>query len=180
MLIDKDQSLLMVIDIQERFRPYIHKIDKIIERTALLLKVASELGVPVIASEQYPQGLGHTVDSLLPHIEPHPCLPKMEFSCWRNDALREAIIASKKQQIVIAGIEAHVCVLQTAIKLKENGYDVFVVKDAVSSRHKDSTKLALKRLENQNVGIVNCEMVATEWCKSATHPSFKTVSKLIK
>ena len=180
MLIDRNQSLVMVIDVQERFIPHIYKIDRIIKRIELLLKAAKLLDIPVITSEQYPKGLGATVASLQAQIEGSTCLPKTEFSCWRNDDLQNAIKASGKQHIILTGIEAHVCVMQTAIKLKENGYNVFVAKDTLSSRHKDSTKLAIKRMENHNIEIVNCEMVVTEWCESSSHPAFKEISNLIK
>lgn len=180
MLIDRTQSLLFIIDIQERFLPHIFEIDRVIRRTELLLKAAKLVGIPVLASEQYPKGLGETPAPLTQYIEPSKRLPKMEFSCWRNPVLQDAVKQSKKQHIIIAGVETHVCILQTATKLKEAGFDVFVVSDATSARDKNNTKYALKRLEKHGIDIVTSEMVVTEWCETADHPAFKEISKLIK
>ena len=180
MLLDRTNSLLLVIDIQERFLPHIHKIERILERTELLLQAAKLFDIPILASEQYPKGLGGTAESLMPYIAPEECLPKMEFSCWRNPALQQKIQDTKKQHVVIAGVETHVCVLQTAIALKEHGYDVFVVADATSSRAKNNVKHALTRMTEHGIHIVNSEMVATEWCQTADHPAFKQISKMIR
>lgn len=180
MLIDSNDSLLMVIDVQERFVPVIHDADKAIKRMELLLKAAQLHHIPIIASEQYPKGLGKTVEPLNSLISQILPLPKQEFSCWANEALRDAITATKKNQIIITGFEAHVCVLQTALALKQAGFKVYVVQDAISSRDPENTKHAIQRMHLHHIELVNGEMVVTEWCRSAEHPAFKEISNLIK
>jgi nicotinamidase-related amidase len=180
MLINAEDSLLMVIDVQERFIPVIYQAEETVKRIELLLKAAQFLHVPVLASEQYPKGLGSTVEPLRSMIPEEKRLPKMEFSCWENEALHNAITASKKSHIIIAGMEAHVCVLQTALKLKQAGFRTYVVQDAISSRNPNNVGHAIQRMQHHNLELVNSEMVVTEWCKTATHPVFKQISNLIK
>jgi nicotinamidase-related amidase len=174
------RSLLLVIDVQERLASAMHERDEFVRNTAILVEAAGALNVPVIASEQYPRGLGRTLPELKDRIGDDDIYEKVEFSCWRNEGLRVRIAHEGRDQIVIAGIESHVCVLQTALDLHRNGLGVFVVADAVSSRKAESKAIALPRLRAGGAQIVTAEMVVFEWLGSASSPSFKALSKLVR
>lgn len=178
MLLDRNLSQLLVVDMQERLAPAVAGIDAVEHACRRLLEGARELAVPVLVSEQYPRGLGHTLPSLLPLIEGNVAHEKMEFSCFANPGLRQALGIGR--QTVICGIEAHVCVLQTALEMKLAGHDVALVADAVASRRPENRVLALERAARAGIEIVSTEMVLFEWLRSAAAPAFKSVSRLIR
>ncbi len=181
MLIDASKSSLLLIDVQERLLPVMAEANSVLRYSHILLKAAAELLLPISISEQYPKGLGKTIDGL--HKDNAAVFEKTAFSCWRDEALRTHLISlheGGRPQVVIAGIEAHVCVLQTAIDLSQAGFAVYVVADAVSSRSSASVSLAFDRLRGSGVAIVNTEMVVFEWLQKAGTPQFKTLSALIK
>ena len=180
MLITPDRSQFLIIDVQDRLAAAIPEREQIVRNCAVLLKAANELGVPVMASEQYPQGLGHTVAELSALTKPEDRLEKVEFSCVQNERLADRLKRPGRDQIVIGGVEAHVCVLQTAFDALSRGSEVFVVADAVGSRHTTSKELALRRLEAGGASVVTTEMVVFEWLQSASAPAFKALSKLIR
>ncbi len=179
MLMRSKDSVLFVVDVQERLLPAMTGGPAAVERLVTLMTAARELGVPVLVSEQYPKGLGPSVPEVLGGTE-GPILPKVHFSCLRDPSIREEFEGLKRRQAVVAGIEAHVCVLQTAMDLLEEGYEVFVVADATASRRKASHRTAMTRLCSQGAGVVTTEMVLFEWLEQAGTPEFRTVSKLIR
>ena len=141
MLIDAAKSSLLIVDVQERLLPAMAPGNSVVERSAILLKAAKALDVPLTVSEQYPKGLGDTVETLSQEIGNAPVFEKSSFSCWRDGALKKHFTAhhdAGRPQVIIAGIEAHVCVVQTAIDMAQAGFGVFVVADAVSSRAESS------------------------------------------
>jgi hypothetical protein len=160
-----------------------HDGERMVDRCAVLLQAAQELAVPALVSEQYRKGLGPTV-ARLDNIKGNaPLMEKMHFSCSADPAMARHIgdmAGAGRPQVVIAGIEAHVCVLQSALGLRAQGMDVFVVADAVTSRKQESVDIALDRLRGDGVGVVTTEMVAFEWLHISGTPAFKAVSKLIK
>lgn len=176
-LIDAQNALLVVIDIQERLLPAIHHSEQLVERTNWLLKIASELGVPAWFTEQYPQGLGHTIEKLRTHHSVANTIEKSHFSAWQAPEFQKMLRINERQQIILVGMETHVCVLQTALDLKHFGFDVYVVNDAVSSRTEASKETALKRMEQAGIHIVNAEMVTFEWLHDSANPMFRTISK---
>jgi len=180
MLIERQRSCLLVIDIQERLITAIHEAARVVANTAVLLKAASRLGVPVLFSEQYPKGLGPTVPDLARFQPAAGPLIKSEFSCAQAPGYEDRLRATGRDQLVLTGIEAHVCVLQSALGFRERGYPVFVVADAVSSRRPDSAALALERLRGGGISIVTTEMVLFEWLGRAGTPEFKELSALIR
>jgi nicotinamidase-related amidase len=180
MLIDRDQSLLLVVDIQERLAPAMDRPDEVVRNAATLMKAAAEVAVPTVVSEQYPKGLGPTVPELAGLATAGNVYDKLEFSCHRNAGLAERLDKDARDQIVIAGMEAHVCVLQTALDLAEAGKSVFVVADAVGSRRPESRDIALRRMEAAGITAVTTEMVVFEWLRTAAAPAFKPLSKLIR
>lgn len=180
MLLKRERTCLLMIDVQERLVTAMDGVDRLVANCAILLKAAARLGVPVLLSEQYPKGLGPTVpalSALVPAVSP---VPKTEFSCTAAPGYLDRLRATGRDQAVLAGIEAHVCVLQTALGLRELGYPVFVVADAVSSRQPNSVALALARLREAGVSVVTTEMVVFEWLGKAGTPEFKELTALIK
>jgi isochorismate hydrolase len=145
----------------------------------VLVEACRALDVPVLASEQYPQGLGPTVESLATLLGDTPPA-KLTFSCSRDEGLREAIEKSGRQQVVVTGIEAHVCVLQTVLDLLNNEYEVFVPYDAVNSRRKSDRKWALRRMASAGAVITTTESALFELVERCDTADFKTVAKLIK
>ncbi len=176
MLIQHDASCLLVIDIQEKLIPSIIDHQQIINNTCWLIKLAKKLNIQMIVSEQYPKGLGKTVDAI--DILTSDCLylEKTHFSVCSNESCFMSIAKQNKKQLILVGIETHVCVMQSAIELKQKGYDVFVVSDCVSARHIDSHHLALSRMRQNGIEIVSKEMVLFEWLRDAKHEQFKEIS----
>jgi nicotinamidase-related amidase len=177
MLIERIKSCLLVVDIQERLLPAINEGERVIENTAWLMQIAQELEVPLLVSEQYPKGLGHTVPALLELTPEGALVEKIHFSCAASPACQERLAAIDREHIVVTGIEAHVCVLQTAIALTATGKQVFVVADAVSSRRARDAELGLERMRAAGVHLVSREMVAFEWLHRAGTAQFREISR---
>ncbi|MFO0992433.1 MAG: hydrolase [Hyphomicrobiales bacterium] len=180
MLINQSKAQLLLIDMQERLLPAMAAAERVLKHAIILAKAARTLDLPISISEQYPKGLGHTVAPLKDEIGNAPVDEKIEFSCWKNAALRDRITQNKREQVIVAGIETHVCALQTAMDLKEAGYQVFVVADAMSSRVEPSAELAFARMQQAGIAIVTTEMVVFEALGAAGTPEFKQLSALIR
>jgi nicotinamidase-related amidase len=181
MLLSSTHSSLLLIDIQERLLPAMADAEQVVARSKILLAAAKEFSLPVTVSEQYPRGLGHTVDALASNNA--VVMDKLSFSCWRDDAMKQHFIKlheSGRPQVIVAGIEAHVCVLQTCIDIANAGFAVFAVSDAMSSRKASSAALAFNRMQTAGVQIVNTEMVVFELLEKAGSAQFKSLSALIK
>jgi nicotinamidase-related amidase len=177
-LLNRDDAALLVIDVQNKINAVMANQDHL-PRIEVLIEACQSLEVPVLASEQYPQGLGPTVESLAATLGDTPPA-KLTFSCARDAGLHTAIEASARQQIVVTGIEAHVCVLQTALDLLTDGYEVFVPHDAVSSRRPADKKWALHRMAAAGAVITSTESALFELVERCDTDDFKTVAKLIK
>lgn len=176
MRLDPATSVLCVIDVQERLLAVMADADRVVARSRRLAEAAGLLGVKRLLTEQYPQGLGTTppgLSALLP-----PPLAKKSFSCCGCDGF-DAGIDACVSAVVIAGLETHVCVTQTSLDLLGRGVDVFVAVDAVASRHPIDHDVALRRLESAGAVLTTSEAVLFEWCRSADHPAFKDVRKLV-
>jgi len=176
MLMRAERCGLLIVDVQEKLLPHMHEAQTLLGNCAWLIDVARRLEIPIAASEQYPQGLGPTVGQLREKLRGLPIVQKVSFSCAQEPAVLETPALSRAQ-IVVAGIEAHVCVLQTAAELQALGKDVFVVADAVASRAASSKDLACNRLRDLGVQIVSREMVAFEWLQRAGTPLFREISR---
>jgi nicotinamidase-related amidase len=177
MLLSKDDSLLCLIDVQEKLIPMILNHQSVVARCEWLLKLADRVDVPVLASEQYTKGLGVMVQPLSNYYTPEKCYEKVHFSCMQVPSYIQHIEKIKRNQLILIGIEAHVCVLQTALEMKEAGYSVFVVVDAVSSRKEVDLKYGLKRMKQEGIHLITAEMVFFEWIRQAGTPEFKAMSK---
>lgn len=180
MLINAADSCLLVVDIQDRLLPAVCEREAVLANAAILLKSAAALGVPVLASEQYPKGIGHTVDAVAQLLPAGSVVEKLHFSCLADAEFARRLADLGRRQAVVAGLEAHVCVLQTAESLLAAGHDVFVVADATSSRRPANHAAALRRLEAAGARIVTTEMVVFEWLAQAGTPAFRELSRLIK
>ena len=177
MLLEAARSLLLVVDVQARLLPAMSEPDLVVANSTKLVAAAKRLAIPVLVSEQYPRGLGPTVEAL---AGAGTVLAKMSFSCAADPGIAQALERVGRRQIVLCGIESHVCVLQTAIGLRAKGYDVAVVWDAVSSRKQADKDLAAERLRANGVWLIGTEMAVFEWLGVAGTPEFKELSALIK
>lgn len=174
------ESQLLLIDIQERLVPAMLDGERAVQHAGILLEAAASLDVPHTISEQYPRGLGPTVAAVLEKADPARIFDKVHFSCQADDRLARVLAESERPDTILCGMEAHVCVLQTALELVEAGYRVHVVADAVSSRTARNRDLAVERMGRAGVQIVTTEMVVFEWLRTAGHPDFRSVSALVR
>lgn len=177
MLLEREKSGLLLIDVQEKLTPLVKDSANLVERCQWMMRLAIDLSVPVLLSEQYPKGLGPTVMPLRSFIPTEQIVDKVHFSCFRALQFKQNLANINKTQLVLIGIETHVCVLQTALDLKRAGYEVFVVVDAVSSRFELDYKYGLKRMKQEGVKLVTSEMVFFEWIGQAGTEQFKVMSK---
>ncbi len=181
-LADAKHSQLVVIDVQERLVAAMPEKPRqqALHNTALLTQAANTLKIPIVHTEQYPKGLGTTEEVVRSHLAETGAIEKTCFSCCAAEGFITAISLAQRQQIIICGMESHVCVLQTAIELQQAGYQVFVVENAICSRHKQNHNNALARLRQAGIIVTNTESVIFEWLRDARHPDFKTLSRLLR
>jgi nicotinamidase-related amidase len=170
-------AVLLLIDLQQRLMPAIIDSETVVARTVRLAEAARLLDVPVLATEQYPAGLGPTVAPLAAY--PSMVLAKTAFSAT-NDPGFPDLLPAHVGEIILAGVEAHVCVLQTALGLLDSGHRVVVAADAVGSRESADKTAAIDRARQHGAEIVTSEMVLFEWLRDAKHPRFREVQKLFK
>jgi nicotinamidase-related amidase len=180
MLMSAARSALLVVDIQQRLLPNMAAPQAVVENAAVLIRAARRLSVPILASEQYPRGLGSTVPDLADLLSPDQVLEKLHFSCIGDADFAQRFRELGRPQAVIAGIEAHVCVLQTVEDLLAQGAEAFVVEDATSSRTPKNHAAAMARLREAGARVVTTEMVVFEWLAKAGTPEFKELSALIR
>jgi nicotinamidase-related amidase len=176
-LLTAESTVLLLIDLQERLVPVIHDGQFVVARAARLAEAAQLLNVPIRATEQYPAGLGSTVSPLADY--PQAVLTKTTFSATADPGF-SSLLPSGVSEIVVAGCEAHVCVLQTVLGLVPRGHRVLMVADAVGSRDPADRAVAIDRARQHGVEIVTSEMVLFEWIRDAQHPKFRQVQKLLK
>lgn len=181
-LCEATHSQLVVIDIQERLVAAMPSKPRqqTLRNAERLAQAAKCLQIPITHTEQYPKGLGATDKKLRAHLPDTAAVEKTCFSCCAADGFIPKLASHQRQQIVLCGMESHVCVLQTAIELQQAGYQVFVVEDAVCSRHKHHHQNALARLRQAEIIITNVESVIFEWLRDASHPDFKALSRLLR
>jgi nicotinamidase-related amidase len=183
MLVEANKATLLLVDMQERLLPAMTGGPEAESRCAILLKAAKALHVPVTVSEQYPKGLGRTVPGLMAEISHAEVFEKLSFSCWKDRAIKDHLIAhheAGRPFVILAGIEAHVCVMQTAADLAAAGFGVFAVADAMASRAPSSHALAMERMRQNGVAVVNTEMVVFELLGQAGTVEFKSLSALVR
>ncbi len=179
-LLKIDKSVLLVIDIQEKILPVIKDHQIIISNTLKLIKGFKTLKVPVFYTEQYPKGLGHTLPKIKNEFEGSELFEKMSFSCGGAENLFSVFKKLKRNQIIVCGIEAHVCVQQTVLDLLANNFQVNVASDAISSRKETDYKIALQRMQTHKAEITTTESILFELLNVCGTDVFKQISKLVK
>ena len=180
-LLAAGRSQLLVVDVQQKLAPATMGADEVVANVRLLAQAAVRLGIPITVSEQYPKGLGSTLVSVAEACGGSAHFAeKVHFSCAKDPALAQRIIALDRPQIVVCGLEAHVCVLQSAIDFASLGRDVFVVADAVASRRPESKEIALRRLASAKVTLATAEMVIFEWLERAGSDNFRALAPLLR
>ncbi len=169
---------LLVVDLQERLLAAMADRESVVASAVRLIRGARELGMPVWATEQYPRGLGPTVAPVAALIPERPT--KLAFQCCAVPQLLEQLYGRHIRHVTVAGIEAHVCVAQTALELLDLGFRVQVPADAVTSRNRIDWEFALRRLEHAGAVVSTSEAVLFEWLESADRPAFKMISEMVK
>lgn len=174
-----DTTSVLVVDIQEKLLPKIFNAPTLVRNVAFLLDACRLLGVPAIATEQYPRGLGSTVPELASRL-PSPIPEKLAFSCCGVPDLAAGFRRDGRSTILVVGIETHVCVLQTTLDLLSQGFTVFLAVDAVGSRYRADHEAALARLTQAGAVPCTVEMAVFEWTRVAGSPVFKQISSLVQ
>lgn len=179
MLLDPSRSALVLVDFQSRLMPVIHDAERVTGHAVFLARVARALQVPVLGTEQNPRALGANDDRVRELCD--RTLAKAHFSAVADGLLAELTsLAPRAQHVILAGCEAHVCLMQTALAVQQSGLQAFVVAEACGSRRPEDKLAALQRLQQAGATLVSAEMVAFEWLRTCEHPAFRQVLSLIK
>lgn len=180
MRINAAECSALVIDIQERLFPVMHEREELLKRVLLLLAGMEILKIPIMLTEQYPKGLGSTIEDIRASAASAGIIEKLSFSCCDEPRFLSALENLDKQMVIICGIEAHVCVLQTAIDLVSKGYFPVVVADCISSRNPVDKTVALERMRSEGAMITTSESLLFELTRVAGTSRFKSISRLVK
>ena len=179
-MITIEDTILIVVDAQGRLARVVAESETTIERLCILVQGAKLLGVPTLLTAQAPEKIGHTIPEIASLLPEQADLPRMSFSIWRDQAVRQAVQALSRKQVLLCGFEAHICLYQSAMDLLADGYEVYVVADAVSSRRQGDKSTALAELSVSGVHLTSVEMALFALMRDAQHPAFRAVSALIK
>lgn len=181
MRVSREDTIGIIIDIQEKFSSVIFDFDKLVQNSIRLIQGLSILGTPILITEQYPKGLGKTISPIANLLgENYQPIEKMSFSAADEETFMRKLKKSGKRNILLFGIESHVCVLQTALDLLKKKYNVFIIQDCVSSRNLSDKEIALNRICSEGGFISSSESVLFELCRYAGTEEFKAISKLVK
>ena len=178
--LDPLQTVLIVIDIQPTLTKTIFEIDRVLDSAIFLAKVAKLLDIPILLTEQNPSRMGVTVPELSEWVSSPSPIAKMSFSAADCPEFSAALTGTQRSQVVIIGLETHICVYQTAQDLVAKGFDVVVCPDAVSARSQERHKLGMERIRDAGIVPAHSESVAYEWIGTADHPSFKSFLQIVK
>ena len=178
--LDPSQSVLVIIDIQPVLTKTIHEADRVLSRVAFLGKVAKTLDIPILATEQNPSRMGETHESIAGLVQTIKPFSKMSFSAAGCSEFIQALNNLGRKQVVVVGMETHICVSQTSQDLLELGFEVVVCPDAVSSRSMERHKLGMERIRDAGVIPAHTESVAYEWLGTAENPAFKQALAIVK
>ncbi len=179
MLIRED-AVLIVIDMQVNLYRVMQEQEAIMENNCKIVRGAKILDIPVIVTEQVPDKIGPTIPQVAEHLQGIQAISKESFSCWKNEGFMKAVMAQSRKQLIVTGIEAHVCVYQTVLDLLRAGYQLYVVADAVSSRTSVNKVYGVERMRNAGAAIVSTEMVLFELLQTAAHEKAKDIFKIVK
>ena len=180
-LLDRADSVLVVVDVQEAYRNLTVDHERMVQAVRRLVEAAKIVRVPILATEQYPKGLRHTQPEVAEGFPPgQPIIEKLSLSCWRQPAFAQALESLQRSQVVVCGIEAHACVNQTVHDLLERGYQVHVPQDALSARFERDYRVGWEKMIGSGAVPSTVEMICLEWVRTAEAPEFKAIHSLIK
>ncbi len=179
-MLEREKTALLVIDFQDKLLTKTFNAGTIIPHTVKLIRFAHELDLPVLVTEQYPQGLGPTTDALARELGEVAPLEKTSFGCFGDDGFVAALMATGCKHLLVTGIETHVCVMQTVLAALEEGYEVFVARDAVGSRQAGDHEAGLARMAKAGAELVTTEMAMFEILRDAATAQFKRILPLLK
>ena len=181
LLMNRSDTAMLIVDVQQKLLPHIADNDQLLFNIIRLIDASNVLGLPVFVTEQYPKGLGPTVSQLQESLgEDSPVFEKTMFSVRECRSLFESLSEKEIDNVLLVGIETHVCVLQSAMDLMSEGYNVFVCIDGVGSRYEEDFMTAMQRMETSGVVLVSAEMAMFEWCEKAGSPEFKKISRIVQ
>src|SRR5699024_1380882 len=175
-----EETALVVIDVQGKLAKIMHESNNLLSNIEKIIKGANVLNMPIIWLEQYPKGLGSTDDKLQPHLSQYEPINKMIFSAFESETFQEELKKLGRKNLLVTGIESHICVYQTVRQLLENDYYVEVLADCVSSRTAENSQIGIERMLALGAELTSVEMVLFELIRSAEHPKFKEISQIIK
>jgi nicotinamidase-related amidase len=179
-MLSKEQTLLVLVDVQGKLAKIVHDSETLIENLGRLIQGLRILGIPIIWVEQYPEGLGSTVEEVAQYLTGLKPIRKISFDACKNETFTQAVKATGRRQLLVAGIETHICVYQTSIGLKALGYEVQVVTDAVSSRTLANKEIGLEKMKSAGITWTSVETALFELMKIAEGDHFKQIIKLLK
>jgi nicotinamidase-related amidase len=180
LFLNRDEAVLVIVDIQERLAAVMNERKRVVDNCLHLIELAKLLKIPVILNEQYPKGLGPTVSEIRETLQPYEPIEKLSFSCCKGPLFMERLKETGRKKVILAGMETHVCVLQTCLGLAEAGYTVHVVNDAICSRTKENFKTAIEFMRDAGAAITCTETVLFQLLEKAGTEEFKIISKRIK
>lgn len=178
--IDRANTAAIIIDVQERLYPIIHENEAMTKNIITLIKGLKALEVPILMTQQYTKGLGTTIALIKEALGDHEHIEKMSFSCCGDNGFMDTFEKLGKKNVILMGIESHVCVLQTALDLLDKGYTPVIIEDCVSSRKPNDKKIAVKRMRSEGAVISTCESILFELTVVSGTEQFKAISKLVK
>ena len=179
-MLNIDNTALVVIDVQEKLSRVMHEKEKLFENLQKLIKGLKLLNIPIVVTEQNPNGLGPTVPELTPLLSDVKPITKFSFSCCGEEPFLREVEKLNRKQILLTGIETHVCVYQTGVDLIEAGYEVHTVIDCASSRTLENKNLALDKMKSDGVKLTSVEIALFELLRTAKNPRFKEMSQIVK
>lgn len=175
-----EDTVAVCVDIQEKFTQIVYKFDKTLKNTITLIDGLNVLEIPILVTEQYPKGLGFTINEIKQHLLEYKPIEKLAFSCCGSQDFCDVLKNTGKKNVIVFGIETHVCVLQTVLDLIEMGYQPVLIEDCVSSRKKSDRKTALNRMREEGAIISSYESILFELSRVAGTEKFKQISNLVK
>lgn len=179
-MLTSENTLLIVIDVQGNLARVVAESESAIHAVAQLVQGASLLDIPVLLTAQVPEKIGHTIPEIAELLPGQSDLARVHFSIWQDAAVQQAMRNSGRRQVLLCGFEAHICLYQSSLDLIAEGYEVYLVADAVSSRNPRNKMVALQELSSQGVHLTTVEMALFSLLRSAQHPAFKAISRMIK
>jgi len=180
MRLSSSQTAILLVDVQERLFGYIDENDSIEKHLLTLLQGLQSLEIPIVCNQQYTKGLGETIASVRSLLGETIVYEKRTFSCCQNSDVMEHLKALHVKSVIVAGVESHVCVMQSVLDLLEAGFEVIVCADAIGSRHVKDHEIALLRMAQEGARVGTVESLLFELIQSAAHPQFKVISSLVK